>query len=517
VNPQSDPLHRTPGLDDAHLVDEPDPLDDTQPSIPIAFPLKRKTPPVWSAILALAAVIQVVLFVVAISALVVSLLQNSPQSTPITVIIDGEARATETSAETVNDLLRELAITLNEGDSLSPAPDSPITTGLTVRIRRARTVTLMVDGDTHSIRTLSESPQDIINSTGIQLGSHDLVFIDGTQADPAHLMTWPVPINDISITRAVSIQVNDDGAPVELTTTQTTIGEALFEAGITLYLGDVVTPDVNMPVSDGLAVTIERSRPVTIVADGVTVETRTQGETVGEALVEAGVPLVGLDYAIPGEETPVLPGISIRVIRVTEEVVAEQALIPFETVYQDDPTLELDQRAIIQEGQSGVQETHVRVRYENGVEIDRTAEETVLVREPVNRIVAYGTNIVVQTVETPEGPRQYWRKFRMYATSYHPAALGGDNITATGEILTKGIVGIDPTIIPYGTQLFVPGYGIGLAADTGGPRTSRYWIDLGYDDENYVGWSRYVDVYILAPVPDRINYLLPEWTPIRGQ
>jgi 3D (Asp-Asp-Asp) domain-containing protein len=126
----------------------------------------------------------------------------------------------------------------------------------------------------------------------------------------------------------------------------------------------------------------------------------------------------------------------------------------------------------------------------------------------VNHIIGYGTNIVLRTIDTPEGPRQYWRRLRMYATSYHPAALGGDNVTATGRILTKGIVASDPRVIAYGNTLYIPGYGEGVMADTGSAR-SGLWIDLGYDDANWVSWSRWVDVYLLAPVPDNIRYLLP--------
>ena len=65
--------------------------------------------------------------------------------------------------------------------------------------------------------------------------------------------------------------------------------------------------------------------------------------------------------------------------------------------------------------------------------------------------------------------------------------------------------------------MYVPGYGLGLMADTGGPRSSPYWIDLGYSDEDYVPWSRYIDVYLLAPVPAEVDYLLPTWTPLRGR
>jgi 3D (Asp-Asp-Asp) domain-containing protein len=63
-------------------------------------------------------------------------------------------------------------------------------------------------------------------------------------------------------------------------------------------------------------------------------------------------------------------------------------------------------------------------------------------------------------------------------------------------------------VIAYGNTLYIPGYGEGVMADTGSTR-SGLWIDLGYDDANWVSWSRWVDVYLLAPVPDNIRYLLP--------
>ena len=151
-----------------------------------------------------------------------------------------------------------------------------------------------------------------------------------------------------------------------------------------------------------------------------------------------------------------------------------------------------------------------RQRYENGIEVSREVEETVVVEPPQNQIIAYGTNVVVRTIDTPDGPREYWRVMRLYATSYHPAALGGDNITATGRVLQKGIVGVDRHIIPFGTELFVPGYGVGLAADTGPARGNGMWIDLGYSDEDYQHWSHYTEVYILTPVPAAIDYILPQ-------
>lgn len=40
--------------------------------------------------------------------------------------------------------------------------------------------------------------------------------------------------------------------------------------------------------------------------------------------------------------------------------------------------------------------------------------------------------------------------------------------TATGVPTGPGVVAVDPSVIPLGTRMSIPGYGIGIAADTGG-------------------------------------------------
>jgi 3D (Asp-Asp-Asp) domain-containing protein len=78
--------------------------------------------------------------------------------------------------------------------------------------------------------------------------------------------------------------------------------------------------------------------------------------------------------------------------------------------------------------------------------------------------------------------------------------------------MRKGIVAVDPTVIKLGSKVYVPGYGIGDAADTGGLIRGRH-IDLGFDDHNLELWHRWVDVYLLAPPPPRyqVRWVLPDW------
>lgn len=457
--------------------------------------------------LLLAAALVVGCLVLCAGALLLALLQ-SPQPVAVTVVISGAAQQAETEASTVEELLRELGITLNTGDAVSPPPESTLASDLIVRVERARPVALTIDGAAQTLLTTFESPFDILKSADVTLSAYDAVQVDGMPASLLELLVWPVPATSISVRHAALVRIDDGGHLRAIHTTRATIGEALFDAGVTLYLADTVQPDLNTPITGDVTVTIHRSRPVTIIADGVSLETRSQGTTVANALTDAGVMLSGLDYSIPAETSTLRPGMHIRVIRVTENVEIEQEVLPFETVYQADGTLELDQRRVLQEGQNGIRQTNIRIRYENGVEVSRQPESSAVASEPINRVIAYGTAIVLRAIDTPDGPREYWRKLRMYATIYYPEALGGDAVTATGRKLTKGVVGSDPRIIPYDTQLYVPGYGVGIMSDTG-VLPSPMWIDLGYDDDNWIPWSRWVDVYLLTPVPSEINYLLP--------
>ena len=40
--------------------------------------------------------------------------------------------------------------------------------------------------------------------------------------------------------------------------------------------------------------------------------------------------------------------------------------------------------------------------------------------------------------------------------------------TSTGMPTAAGVVAVDPAVIPLGSRLTIPGYGTGIAADTGG-------------------------------------------------
>jgi 3D (Asp-Asp-Asp) domain-containing protein len=61
--------------------------------------------------------------------------------------------------------------------------------------------------------------------------------------------------------------------------------------------------------------------------------------------------------------------------------------------------------------------------------------------------------------------------------------------TATGMPVGRGVVAVDPSVIPLGTRMYVPGYGNGVAADVGGGVKGAV-IDLWMTPSDCAAWGR---------------------------
>ncbi len=457
----------------------------------------------------------------------------------VTLLVDGYGEPFRTHQTSVEVLLKEAGLEIHPKDIVSPGLEASIKNGEVVFIRRARPITIQVDDRTVDTRTHSQTLGELLQELGIALQPRDRVIIDGNEVSltaslPGHNPTSRFVSNRsgnrdlpgqgqnaplrIAIQRAAPIHIDNSGSLTTLYTTESTVGEALHKEGIHLYLGDRVEPSLSSPLSAGMQVFIQRSKPATIQVDGCLIKTRTLGDTVSEALAQEGVALLGKDYTQPSVDAPIVGDVAIRVVRVREETVIEQDPISFETVSQPDPNLELDHQRLDQEGEDGVTKRRICVVYEDGQEVERGLEAEWVDHEPKNKVIAYGTKIVLREVETSEGTLTYWRKFRALATSYTAATSGKNRdhpeygITRLGWQMRGGIVAVDPRVINLKTELYVPGYGVGVAADTGGKVRGRH-VDLGYEEDELKLWYEWVDVYLLAPPPptNQIRWVLPSW------
>ncbi len=316
----------------------------------------------------------------------------------------------------------------------------------------------------------------------------------------------------------LSITLHDEQESRTLRAKTRTVGEFLAENGVFLAENDSVEPAPDTPLADNMQIVIKRAIPLTIQVDGQALAIFSGARVVSEVLARAGILVGELDIVEPGIDTPLLGGETIKIIRVREETIVTDSEAPYQTLYQPSADLDLDTKAVISSGVPGIQRRSTRIRYEDGVEVSREIEGEWMEQEPVHEVIGYGTRITTNVIDTPEGPRDYWRVVNMRVTAYTAASSGKPadhpayGITASGLPAGTGIVAVDPNVIPFRSEVYVPGYGVGFAGDTGGGVKGR-WIDLGYDEDELVAWSSYVDVYYLTPIPAEVNYLIPEVLP----
>ena len=95
-------------------------------------------------------------------------------------------------------------------------------------------------------------------------------------------------------------------------------------------------------------------------------------------------------------------------------------------------------------------------------------------------------------------------KVTAYAPASNESGICADsnpNVTATGTRPMLGTIAVDPKRIPYGTMVYIEGYGIGIARDTGAAlrRYDGVQIDvvMGSHDEA-INWGvKHMTVYVL--------------------
>ncbi|MEJ2757615.1 MAG: ubiquitin-like domain-containing protein, partial [Anaerolineales bacterium] len=362
--------------------------------------------------------------------------------------------------------------------------------------------------------TTSRIPEEWLSELDITLVNGDKLTVNGAEMPISRPVPYQAAIS-AEVLRSVSYSLVHSGKRISLSSAAPTVGQALWEAGYILSESDLIEPAPETPLTEDLSIRLIPGKQIQVEADGKTLNLTTSANTVGSALSQVGLTLQGLDYSIPAVEAPIPADGRIKVVRVKEEVLINQQPLAFTTTYQPVPDLEIDNFNVIQTGQTGVQAQRVRIRYEDGEEASREVEDQWTLIDPVPRIEGYGTQIIVRTEMTPDGPIEYWRKLDMYATSYSPCNLGVSwcgYTTASGETMRKGLaaVKIDWYRVMVGQYVYVPDYGQAMIADVGRP-VEDYWIDLAYTDEEYIGWHFWVPVYFLTPVPpeENILYILP--------
>ncbi len=186
--------------------------------------------------------------------------------------------------------------------------------------------------------------------------------------------------------------------------------------------------------------------------------------------------------------------------------VTETETIPRDIIRRANADMPKGETAIIEEGADGVRLATYNILYEDGIEIDKALLSAEVTVAPQDKIIEYGTATGI-AAGSHSVNFEYDYVIECLATAYDPSpeengGYGGQS--ATGIPLQKGVIAVDPRVIPLGSRVYVEAidgswsYGYAVAADTGGAIKGNR-VDLLYltKSECYEFGRRKCRVYVL--------------------
>lgn len=288
-----------------------------------------------------------------------------------------------------------------------------------------------------------------------------------------------------------TVTVMADGAAHTVKTHLNSNEGIVRNAGIKLNPKDKVISDSNS-VQEGTTLTVVRAFPVSVTVNGKTRTVYTTQTTAEDLAEELGFKAPNYTTAASGA---IQAGSTVNIVRVTSRAVnTVDQEIPVQVIRQKDDTMAQGEE-VVQVGQPGTERVQVETLYNNGTAIRTNELSKSVMTNMVPTIIKEGTREVT-TSRNVSGRAS--RSIVMEASAYLAGDGDGAGITATGIPAVRGVVAVDPDVIPLGTRLFIPGYGEAVAADTGGAIVGNR-IDLVMDSygEAMDFGRRDVTVYVL--------------------
>ena len=282
--------------------------------------------------------------------------------------------------------------------------------------------------------------------------------------------------------RNVQITLSN-GCEMNVVTSKTKVADILDEKHIILLPEEKVTPDANSTIGANGKIIITEKTAQEEVAELVSAET--ENKETKEEKTELNIDMIAQAY------NPI-----------TEQIVVETVAIPFETVTKNvsDGAKETKNQ-VLQEGKEGKREVTYRVKYQNEVEIDRKEINSVVIEEPVNKIIQVKAKQVTSrgsSLPRTTGGNSSGTIYKI--TAYCPCSKccgKATGRTASGTKATPGRTVAASSKYAFGTKLNIGGH-IYTVEDRGGAITgNKIDIFVGSHAEALQWGVRYLPVSVV--------------------
>lgn len=321
------------------------------------------------------------------------------------------------------------------------------------------------------INMFSHAPKHKASPEALPIPSYIALLLFLGVALSAAFLGWALLFSDTS----VPVTLVYRGREQKILTKADSVATLLKNNAITLSKTEDINYELSSALNENIKLVIKSSFPVAVASGGKVTLLEMRGGTVGEALALAGIDYDALDELtrLPFED--VEPGMRIRHIDIQKKYETVTKPIAFkEQVIRDNSRYKPPyQEAVIKtEGEDGEKLVVRELVYKDGELASREVMNQLILKDAVDRVVLVGTKTKYQTGLT--GDEREWRpapkKEQVRETiqiSEITAYTHTGRRTATGRWPKIGYVAVNTNLIPYGTKLYIPGYGYCVAQDTG--------------------------------------------------
>ena len=220
----------------------------------------------------------------------------------------------------------------------------------------------------------------------------------------------------------------------------------------------------------------QQSLHITLRDGNKQIKAETRQATIKDLLDEKQLQLTKMDRIEPSLSSKLTNGMTIQITRKRIDTVTEVTAVPFRVskVYSDGLRAGTSQTVVA--GVTGSKSVVYQDTFINDHCVNRK-KLSVSIKPAIPGVVKEG----LRGIHLASRGATSRRTLTMIATGYSASEnrrWGGK--TATGRPARFGVVAVDPRFIKLGTRVYVEGYGIAIAADTGGAIKGRR-IDLCFN------------------------------------
>lgn len=277
----------------------------------------------------------------------------------------------------------------------------------------------------------------------------------------------------------------------DLETRAATVGEVLAESSLDIAESDLVYPGRDMPVSDGMQIRVRHATNAKAMIGGKKTDVLIVPGTVEDNLLINDIAYDDDDIIKPELSAKITEDTKLVVDYVDYEVRDKTEKVKARSVVRLDPKLKSGVEEKVK-GHNGKAVFEYRTKYVNGKKKGTEKVVKRWIKKVQDNELRLGTSLTGH-----KGEFIVEDEFTGNTTAYW---MGNNARGASGGRCVYGTCAVDPKRIPYGTDMWIEGYGYAVANDCGGAIKNDH-VDLWmHSYKESCQWGRrFVTVYVMKP------------------